>query len=109
MIGEPPNSEHFQHQFGWTDAVIHCRFDCADIGAVLAGLDADPQRLGRIRRQNIHNAALQHDWLHRLQAVFTTLGIEPTAAMRLREQQLQALAVQALGLPIDECAHAPAG
>ena len=67
-------------------------FDSPDIMQTLARLNADPERLARIRRNNIINAALRHDWLHRLQTVFETLHVPPTPAMQLRQQQLQALA-----------------
>jgi hypothetical protein len=92
LIGEAPNLDTFARQFDWPDAVIHMPFDSPDIMQTLARLNADPERLARIRRNNIINAALRHDWLHRLQTVFETLHVPPTPAMQLRQQQLQALA-----------------
>jgi hypothetical protein len=92
LLGEPPNAEQFRSQFGWPDAVVRIPFDCADIGQLLAGLDADPQRLLRIGRENARQAALQHDWLHRLEIVFETLGMEPTPAMLGRRRLLNELA-----------------
>ncbi len=95
MLGEPPRTEHFARQFDWPDAVIRLPFDSPDVGRVLAELDQDPRRLERIRRDNVRNAALRHDWVHRLFTVFETLGIPPTQEMLAREQQLRALAAQA--------------
>ena len=92
MLGEPPNTEEFRLQFGWPDAVIRVPFDCPDFAAVLADLDRDPSRLARIRRDNASNAARHHDWLHRLEAIFATLGIEPTAGMLERRRRLSELA-----------------
>ena len=92
MIGEAPQLDSFARQFDWTDAVIHVPFDSPDIIHILARLDADPERLARIRRNNIINAALRHDWLNRLRTVFDTFGLRPTPAMLLRQQRLQALA-----------------
>jgi glycosyl transferase family 1 len=92
MIGEAPNTEEFRNQFGWQDAVVRVPFDCADIGQMLAELDRQPERLARIRDENARNAALRHDWLHRLEHVFKTLGITPTAAMRERQRRLDELA-----------------
>jgi glycosyltransferase involved in cell wall biosynthesis len=92
MIGEAPRLDCFAQQFDWPDAVIHVPFDSPDITAILARLDADPQRLARIRRDNMINAALRHDWLYRIRSVFDTFGLPPSAAMLARQQRLQALA-----------------
>jgi hypothetical protein len=99
MLGEPPRTERFPSQFGWPDAVIQLPFDSPDVGRVLAELDADPARLARIRRDNVRNAALRHDWVHRLRTVFDTLGLPPTDAMLAREGRLQAVATQATEAP----------
>jgi hypothetical protein len=99
MLGEPPRTPAFEKQFDWTDAVIPLPFDSPDIGKVLVELDADPQRLSRIRRDNVRNAALRHDWVYRLRTVFETLGMPPTASMLERQTVLQALAGAAPGSP----------
>jgi glycosyl transferase family 1 len=92
MIGETPRVEEFKRQFDWPDAVIHVPFDAPDIGRILADLDGDPERLRAIRRNNAREAALRHDWLHRIQVVFDVLGLTPTEAMRARAQQLDQIA-----------------
>jgi len=96
MLGEAPRTEEFERQFNWPDAVIRLPFDSPDVGRVIAELDGDPQRLARIRRDSVHNAALRHDWVHRLRTVFETLGIAPTEAMVAREERLRSLAATAL-------------
>jgi hypothetical protein len=92
MIGEAPRTEEFKGQFNWPDAVIHLPFDSPDIGRVLADLNNDPQRLLAIRRANAREAALRHDWLHRIRVVFDVLGLAPTEEMRARAQRLQQIA-----------------
>jgi hypothetical protein len=92
MLGEAPRTEEFARQFDWPDAVIPLPFDSPDAGALLAGLDQDPARLDRIRRDNVRQAALRHDWVHRLRTVFDTLGLPPTEAMLAREARLRAVA-----------------
>lgn len=92
MLGEPPNTEEFRLQFGWPDAVIRVPFDCPDFATVLAGLDRDSSRLARIRRDSVCNAARRHDWLHRLEAIFAAVGLEPTAGMLERRNRLSELA-----------------
>jgi hypothetical protein len=95
MLGEAPRTAEFERQFGWPDAVIPLPFDSPDVGRVLAALDEDRQRLASIRRSNVHNAALRHDWVYRLRTVFETAGIPPTEAMLTREKSLQAVAAMA--------------
>jgi hypothetical protein len=91
LIGEAPRSANFLRQFDWPDALIPLPFDSPDVGAVLDALDVDPARLERIRRDNVHHAALRHDWLHRLKTVFEVAGLTPTDAMRAREARLREL------------------
>ena len=92
MIGEAPRVDEFKRQFDWPDAVIHVPFDAPDIGRILADLDGDPERLRAVRRNNVREAALRHDWLHRIQVVFDVLGLKPTDGMRARAQQLDQIA-----------------
>jgi hypothetical protein len=94
MLGESPRSDVFKRQFDWPDAVIHLPFDAPDIGRILAELNADTERLRAARRNNIREAALRHDWLHRIQVVFDTLGLPHTEKMRARAQLLDHIAVQ---------------
>jgi hypothetical protein len=96
MLGVAPDSDHFRQQFDWPDAVINLPFDSPDAGRIVAELDKDPERLARIRAQNVHHAALRHDWVHRFQTVMDILDIKPTPQMLTRQQRLQALAGEAL-------------
>jgi hypothetical protein len=96
MVGEAPNSSDFKELFGWPDAVVPLPFDCRDVEQVLATLDKDSPRLARIRSQNVHHAALRHDWLYRLQSILSTFGLKPTSGMLDREQRLRAMAERAL-------------
>jgi hypothetical protein len=92
MIGEAPRTDEFKRQFDWPDAVIHVPFDSPDIGRILADLNGDPERLRAVQRDNVREAALRHDWLHRIQAVFDVLGLAPTEKMRARAQRLGEIA-----------------
>ena len=95
MIGEAPRTEEFKQQFDWPDAVIHVPFDSPDIGRILADLNGDPERLRAVRRNSVREAAQRHDWLHRIQVVFDTLGLAPTEKMRARAKRLEQIASQA--------------
>jgi Glycosyl transferases group 1 len=92
MLGEPPRTPLFEAQFDWPDALIRLPFDSPEIARILAGLDADPERLSRVQRSNVRNAALRHDWVYRVREVFEVLGLAPTAGMLAREERLRALA-----------------
>jgi hypothetical protein len=92
MVGEAPRTEEFKRQFDWPDAVIHVPFDSPDIGRILADLSSDSERLRAVRSNNAREAALRHDWLHRIRAVFDTFGLEPTEEMRARAQRLDRIA-----------------
>jgi hypothetical protein len=94
MIGEAPRTEEFKQQFDWADAVIHVPFDSPDIGDILANLNSDPERLRAVRRNNVCEAARRHDWLHRIQVVFDTLGLAPTEKMQARAELLDQIASQ---------------
>jgi hypothetical protein len=93
MLGEAPESEQFKRQFDWEDAVIPMPFDSPDVGRILAELDDSPQRIAAIRANNLRNAALRHDWTHRLRAVYEKMGLPPTDAMIARERRLEAVAL----------------
>ena len=95
MIGEAPRTEEFARQFDWPDAVIHLPFDSSDVGRFLADLNGDCARLRAIRRNNVREAALRHDWLHRIQVVFDALDLAPTEKMQARAQRLEQIAAQA--------------
>jgi hypothetical protein len=92
MIGEAPRTDEFKRQFDWPDAVIHLPFDSPNIGGILEDLDTDPERLRAVRRNNVREAALRHDWLQRIQVVFDVLGLTPTDGMRDRAQRLHQIA-----------------
>jgi hypothetical protein len=95
MIGEAPRTEEFKRQFDWPDAVFHLPFDSPDIDRILANLNGAPERLRAVRCNNIREAALRHDWLHRIRVVFDVLGLAPTEEMRRRAQRLDQIAAQA--------------
>jgi hypothetical protein len=94
MIGEVPRTDEFKRQFNWLDPVIRAPFDYPEIGKFLADLSDNPERLRAIGRSNARQAALQHDWLHRLQVVFDVLGLKPTDGMKARAQRLEHIASQ---------------
>jgi hypothetical protein len=94
VIGDPPHTEEFQQRFDWPDAVIAMPFDAPEVVARIEELDADPARAMRIRKDNVANALLRHDWVHRLHTIMDQVGIAPSEGMLAREARLRSLADQ---------------
>ncbi len=91
MIGSAPRIQSFDDNFDWTDAVIE-----VDDGSVLesiATLDLDPDRLDRIRRDNVTNSLRRHDWVHRWQQVLDAVGLPTSESIEARKRELERLAV----------------
>jgi len=92
MIGEHPENEVFRKYFDWRDAVIRVPFDAPDIAEVLAELDSQPERLAEIRKNNVVQSLLRHDWVYRWRAILDMVGLELRPALVTREQRLKKLA-----------------
>ena len=94
MLGNPPETEDFYEQFGWEGAVIRTPFHAAEIANVLDDLERDPTRTDALRKHNVTQALLHHDWVYRLRTMLETVGLRPTEGMRQREERLRNLAAE---------------
>jgi hypothetical protein len=92
MIGERPSNEHFDRLFPSPDAVIPLPHDAQDVEDVITDLDRQPDRQDRIRRTNVVDALLRHDWVYRWETVLRIAGLEPLPALSKRKQRLSELA-----------------
>jgi hypothetical protein len=92
MLGVPPESESFHQHFDWEGAAIEIPYDVPHIAEILAELDAHPQRLQKIRTDNVVNSLLRHDWVYRWETILATVGLDSTPAMAARKANLQNLA-----------------
>lgn len=92
MLGEYPRSEAFSSNFDWADAVIEVPFNAPNIDKILAELDSQPQHLETIRKNNIVQSLLRHDWAYRWREILDIVGFEPKPALLAREQHLKKLA-----------------
>ena len=95
MLGQPANIPEFRDQFDWPDVIVDLPYGSREVMAVIDELDRDPERIARIRRANVSNAARRHDWLHRWFKVYETLQLQPTARMLERREYLERMAVEA--------------
>ncbi len=89
LLGEPPRRRSFEENFGWEDAVIPLRFGTSDVASVIDALEADPERVARIRQSNMVNVLLRHDWCHRWGRILHTIGLLPREALVLRQSRLE--------------------
>jgi spore maturation protein CgeB len=92
MIGETGKNEALKEHFGWSDSVIQVPFDSPNIAEVLADLDSQPERLAEIRKNNVVNCLLRHDWVYRWRAILDMVGLKPRPALIAREKLLKKLA-----------------
>jgi hypothetical protein len=92
MIGQAPDVESFKENFDWPDAVIPVAYDEADISKILAGLDSQPERLAEIRKNNVIQSLLRHDWVYRWKDILDIAGLKPTPAHLAREERLKNIA-----------------
>ncbi len=92
MVGERPNNEAFERLFDWPDALIHLPYGSSEIDAVINELDQQPERQEKIRRTNVGQALMRHDWAYRWEAVLKIAGLEPMPELFQRKERLRSLA-----------------
>ncbi len=96
ILGIPPQSETFKQNFDWSDAVIELSDNTTNVAEVIADLNAQPERLKEIRKNNIVNSLLRHDWVYRWGQILDKAGLSHTSKMAQRRDRLQTLADLAL-------------
>lgn len=92
MMGDYPKTEVFRKYFDWSDSVIEISYDMPNIGEIIADLNKQNDRLKRIRRNNMVNSLLRHDWVYRWRKILETVGLKPSSAILSREAYLQKIA-----------------
>jgi hypothetical protein len=91
MIGEHPKNEEFKKIFYWPDAVVHVPFSSDKIDEIINELDQQPQRLENIRRKNVMESLMRHDWAYRWETILKAAGLEPMPGLLERKKQLENL------------------
>jgi len=92
MIGEPSKNEEFGTLFDWPDAVVYLPYGSGSIEKLIAEMDRQPERLQRIRKSNVVNALMRHDWVYRWETVLKAAGLEAMRGLLERKERLQQLA-----------------
>jgi hypothetical protein len=95
MVGERPRTEAFETLFDWPDAVLHLDYDSSEIDRIINELDRQPERQETIRRTNVAQSLLRHDWAYRWEAILKTVGLAPMPQLLNRKECLQNVAWQA--------------
>jgi len=92
MIGEQPKNGEFEKLFDWPDAVIQLPYGSGAIEAIIAEIEREPERQSQIRKTNVVQALMRHDWAYRWEAMLKTIGLEPTPELFQRKVCLRKLA-----------------
>lgn len=92
ILGIPPNCDAFQQNFDWEDAVISLPEDTTNVGEIIAHLDTQPERLNKIRTDNVVNSLLRHDWVYRWEKILAEVDIPLSPGMIERKAKLKELA-----------------
>ncbi len=92
MLGIPPNCNAFSQNFDWSDAVIRLDEDTTNIAEIITQLDSQPERLNKIRTDNVVNSLLRHDWVYRWEKILDAVGMPTSSGILQRKNKLKALA-----------------
>ena len=98
-IGNQTATEEFNKHFDWEDSVISIPADANNIADIIRELDTQSDRTERIRRHNIYNSLLRHDWVYRWRHILETMELEVTPQILAREAQLKQRAEGFLPIP----------
>jgi hypothetical protein len=91
MIGEQPQNDEFKKLFFWPDAVIHLHFGSDKIDKIINELDEQPERQGKISKNNVVQTLLHHDWVYRWETVLKIAELKPMPKLLERKERLDNL------------------
>jgi len=97
MIGERPDNREFDKHFDWLDSVVNVPFGSEHIDEVIRELDKQPERQQEIRKNNVVQSLMRHDWVYRWEAVLKIAGLDPTPKLLERRDRLQNMAEKVNG------------
>lgn len=96
LLGERPRNGEFEKFFDWPDALIDLPYNSPDAEEIVRELDQQPEREARIRKLNIQQSLLRHDWVYRWEAILKAVGVSPLPRLEARKEQLRGLADQVI-------------
>ena len=92
LLGERPRNGEFEVLFNWPDALIDLPYNSPDAEAIVRELDDQPERCAKIRRLNVQQSLIRHDWVYRWETILNQVGATPLQGLEARKRQLQCLA-----------------
>jgi hypothetical protein len=92
MVGERPETETFRQLFDWPGAMIDLPYDSTHIDAIVHDLERLPNEVETIRRTNVTQSLLRHDWVYRWESILRAVGLAPMSGLFARKERLQQLA-----------------
>ncbi|MGH7999970.1 MAG: glycosyltransferase family protein [Brasilonema sp.] len=92
MIGTPPVCEAYTTHFNWSHAVIEIPYDAPNVADLITEFDAQPDHLNKVRKDNVMNSLLRHDWVYRWEKILEKVGLESTPEILSRKAHLANLA-----------------
>jgi hypothetical protein len=98
-VGERPNNEVFAQLFDWPDPMIDFPYNSPDFDKVISMLRKDPEKEDQMRRTNVRQALLRHDWVYRWETILKAVGLEPLPHIVERKARLRSLADLAVQNP----------
>ena len=72
--------------------MIHLPFDSNNIREIILEYNSQPRRLEAIRRKNVIESLMRHDWAYRWESILNLAGLDPLPGLLERKKQLENLA-----------------
>jgi hypothetical protein len=92
MIGERPTNKEFEKMFDWPDAILNLPYGSVEIGKIIDEVESNPRWEGAMRRNNVVQSLLRHDWAYRWEAVLRAAELNPLQGLVDRKTRLGCLA-----------------
>jgi hypothetical protein len=106
-VGERPNNEVFAQLFDWPDPMIDFPYNSPDFDKVVSALRKDPEKEDQMRRTNVRQALLLHDWVYRWETILKAVGLDPLPHIVERKARLRSLADLAVKNPSKQATGQP--
>jgi len=72
--------------------MIDFPYNSPDFDKVISALRKDPEKEDRMRRTNVRQALLRHDWVYRWEMILKAVDLEPLPKIADRKARLRSLA-----------------
>lgn len=92
LVGERPRNDVFEGLFDWSDSLLDLPYTSPDIADVIRTMDEQPEKQETLRRTNMQQALLRHDWVYRWEAILQRVGMSPLPRLSERRELLRSIA-----------------